>query len=87
MGASIFVSGAQMILKLGIATTALMGGRLLVNGQLDILTFFLYMLVVSRIYDPLQVALQNLMAIISLSVQTDRMNSILEAEVQTERNS
>ena len=83
VGASIFVSGAQMILKLGIATTALMGGRLLVNGQLDILTFFLYMLVVSRIYDPLQVALQNLMAIISLSVQTDRMNSILEAEVQT----
>ena len=35
VGASIFVSGAQMILKLGIATTALMGGRLLVNGQLD----------------------------------------------------
>lgn len=45
------------------------------------------MLVVSRIYDPLQVALQNLMAIISLSVQTDRMNSILEARCRPERNS
>ena len=47
------------------------------------MTFFLYLLVVSRIYDPLQVALQNLMAIISLSVQTDRMNEILQSPLQT----
>ena len=83
LGASAFVSSAQMFLKLGIATTALIGGKLLIQGQINIMTFFLYLLVVSRIYDPLQVALQNLMAIISLSVQTDRMNEILQSPLQT----
>ncbi len=83
LGASAFVSSAQMFLKLGIATTALIGGKLLIQGQIGIMTFFLYLLVVSRIYDPLQVALQNLMAIISLSVQTERMNEILQSPMQT----
>lgn len=83
LGASAFVSSAQMFLKLGIATTALIGGKLLIQGQIHIMTFFLYLLVVSRIYDPLQVALQNLMAIISLSVQTERMNEILQSPMQT----
>ena len=83
LGASVFVSSAQMFLKLGIATTALIGGKLLIQGQINIMTFFLYLLVVSRIYDPLQVALQNLMAIISLSVQTERMNEILQSPMQT----
>ena len=71
-----------MFLKLGIATTALIGGKLLIQGQIHIMTFFLYLFVVSRIYDPLQVALQNLMAIISLSVQTERMNEILQSPMQ-----
>lgn len=83
LGASAFVSSAQMFLKLGIATTALIGGKLLIQGQIHIMTFFLYLFVVSRIYDPLQVALQNLMAIISLSVQTERMNEILQSPMQT----
>ena len=83
LGASTFVSSAQMFLKLGIATTALIGGKLLIQGQIHIMTFFLYLFVVSRIYDPLQVALQNLMAIISLSVQTERMNEILQSPMQT----
>lgn len=34
-----FVSSAQMLLKLGIASVALVGGVLLANGSLDILTF------------------------------------------------
>ena len=83
VGASTFVSGAQMVLKLGIGTTALVGSALLVRGELPVTTFFLFLLVVSRLYDPLQVALQNLLAIISLSVQTNRMNEILEAPLQT----
>ena len=41
-----------MILKLGIATVALTGGVLLVKGEIDILTFFVFLLLVSRMYDP-----------------------------------
>ena len=83
LGTAVFVGGAQMILKLGIATVALTGSVLLVKGEIDILTFFVFLLLVSRMYDPLQVALQNLAAIISTSVQCDRLDEILSHEIQT----
>lgn len=83
LGASIFVTSAQMLLKLGIATTALVGGKLIVSRDISILTFFMFLLVVSRVYEPMNVALQNVIAIVSLSVRTDRMNEILEQDVQT----
>ncbi len=47
------------------------------------LTFFMYLLVVSRFYDPLQSALQNLAAIISTRTNIARMNEILDCPVQT----
>ena len=77
-----FVSSAQMLLKLGIASVALVGGVLLANGSLDILTFFMFLLLVSRLYDPMQMALQNLAAIIAANVQCERMDEILSHETQ-----
>ena len=81
-GTSTFVVSAGLVLKLGIATTALVGSILLVNGQLDVLTFFMFLLVVSRLYDPMQSALQNLAAIISTNTNVARMNEILDHDVQ-----
>ena len=82
LGTAVFVGSAQMILKLGIATVALVGGTLLAKGEISVLTFFMFLLVVSRIYDPMQVSLQNLAAIISSEVQSARMDEILSHEVQ-----
>ena len=82
-GTAAFVVSAGLILKLGIATTALVGSILLINRQLDVLTFFMFLLVVSRLYDPMQSALQNLAAIISTSTNVARMNEILDHDVQT----
>ena len=82
-GTSTFVVSAGLVLKLGIATTALVGSILLVNGQLYVLTCFMFLLVVSRLYDPMQAALQNLAAIISTNTNVARMNEILDHDVQT----
>ena len=82
-GAAAFVVPASMMLKLGIATVALTGSTLLVNGTLDILSFFMFLLVVSRLYDPLEGALQNLAAIINTNTNIARMNEILDHPVQT----
>ena len=71
-----------MILKFGIATVALVGGILLANGSLDVLTFFMFLLLVSRLYDPMTMSLQNLAAIISSKIQCERMNEILEHPIQ-----
>ena len=81
-GLAAFVVSASLILKLGIATVALTGSILLVQGSLDILTFFLFLLVVSRLYDPLQSALQNLAAVISTRTNIARMNEILDHPIQ-----
>ncbi|MDD3360867.1 MAG: ABC transporter ATP-binding protein [Hespellia sp.] len=80
---AVFVISAQMILKLGIATTALVGGILLIRGSLDVLTFFLFLLLVSRLYDPMQMSLINLAAIIGADTQCRRMDEILSHEMQT----
>jgi ATP-binding cassette subfamily B protein IrtB len=77
-----FVTSAMLILKLGIATVALAGSALLINGSLDVMTFFLFLLVASRLYDPLQSALQNLAAVISTRANIARMNEILDHPVQ-----
>ena len=81
-GLAAFVVSASLILKLGIATAALTGSILLMQGSLDILTFFMFLLVVSRLYDPLQGALQNLAAVISTRTNIARMNEILDHPIQ-----
>lgn len=86
LGTAVFVGSSQMILKLGIATVALVGGVLLAKGELDILTFFMFLMVVLRIYDPMQVSLQNLAAVIASGVQSDRLDEILSHEVQDGTN-
>ena len=83
LGTAIFVVSAGLVLRLGIATTALVGAALLVKGELDVLTFFLFLLVVSRLYDPLEGTLQNLAAIIGTNSNIERMNEILDCPVQT----
>lgn len=82
LGTAVFVASAQMILKLGIATVALVGGMLLVKGDISVLTFFMFILLVSRLYDPLQISLQNLAAIISTDVICGRMDEILSHDIQ-----
>ena len=77
-----FVCSAQMILKLGIGTVAVVGGALLLNGQITVLTFFMFLLVVTRMYEPLQISLQNLSAIISADTNCKRMDEILTYEEQ-----
>ncbi len=82
LGGALFVVPAGMILKFGIGTVALVGGMLLANNAITVLTFFMYLLVVSRLYDPLSSSLQNLAAIISTNIPIERMNEIENYPVQ-----
>ena len=72
-----------MVLKLGIASVALTGSVLLVQGSIDVLTLFLFLMAASRMYDPMQGALQNLAAVIAMRTNVGRMNEILDAPLQT----
>ena len=80
---ALFVSSASMVLKLGISSVVLTGSVLLVNGSIDVLTLFLFLMAASRMCDPMQGALQNLAAVIAMRTNVGRMNEILEYPVQT----
>ena len=83
LGTALFVVSSTLILKFGIATVALAGSVLLVQGKIEIPLFFLFLLVASRLYAPLEGALQNLAAVISTKTNIDRMNEILDHPIQT----
>ena len=83
MGNAVFNGSARMVLKFGIATTALVGGILLAGGKIDVLNYFVALLVVSRIYDPLTTSLDNLTAILATDIPCRRMDEIFSGEEQT----
>ena len=86
VGTAVFVVSASFILKIGIGTVALAGSILLVSGEIDVLTLFMYLLIASRLYDPLQSSLQNLAAVISLRTNVERMDEILFHPLQEGRS-
>lgn len=76
-----FVTASQMILKVGMATTVLAGASLLASGSTDFLTFLLYMLAATRLYEPFAGCLQNLSAVYSTLLVVDRMKNIDEQTI------
>ena len=80
---AVYVNSAAIILKIGIGTTALAGGALFANGEISILTFFMFLMLVSRLYDPMQITLQNFAAIIACGVQCERLDEVMSHTKQT----
>lgn len=85
LGTAIFVVSAYLVLKVGIASVALTGAVLYSRGSLGVPVFVLFLLTASRLYDPLEVSLQNLAAIIATRSGIDRMNGIYSQPLQTGR--
>ena len=79
---AIFVVSAQLVLKFGIVTTALAGGYMMVSGSLDVFVFIAFLIVISRLYDPLNNALQNLAAMINAEYNMERLQEIADQPVQ-----
>ena len=80
---AVYVNSAAIILKLGIGTTAVVGGTLFAKGDIDILTFFMFLMLVARLYAPMEISLQNFAAIIATGIQCERLDEVLSHEIQT----
>lgn len=80
---AVYVNSAAIILKIGVGTTAVVGGTLFARGEINILTFFMFLMLVARLYDPMQITLQNLAAIIACGIQCERLDEVLSAKTQT----
>ena len=82
LGSAMFVVSAQMLLKFGIGTVALVGGTMLIGGNLTLMQFFCFLLVASRLYEPMSSTLISLALINSLQINVDRMNEINNTKEQ-----
>lgn len=81
------VCSAQGFLRLGIASVIVVGTMLLVAGRVDFLVFFVYLLAVTRVYDPINVILQAIAELMDMSLSLGRMRAIENEPIQTGRTS
>ena len=83
LGQAAFIVSAQLILKIGIGTVAVVGSALLLQGRLNVMEFFSFLLVASRLYEPMSGNLINLGMLNLLTVPVERMNEITNCPSQT----
>jgi ATP-binding cassette subfamily B protein len=83
LGQAAFIVSAQLILKIGIGTVAVVGSALLLQGRLNVMEFFSFLLVASRLYEPMSGNLINLGMLNLLTVPVERMNEIADYPIQT----
>ena len=76
------VSSTQTLLRLGTVTTILAGTALVAAGQCDLLVFFCFMLVVTRLYDPINLILQSTAELIDMRESLARMRAIEREQAQ-----
>ncbi len=85
LAVSVFVVAAQLLLKFGIVTTAAVGGWMLTEGSVSVYVFIGYIILVGRVYDPLDQALQMLAAINSAEYNISRLREVRDLPEQTGR--
>ena len=83
LGQAAFIVSAQLILKIGIGTVAVAGSALLMQGRLSVMEFFSFLLVASRLYEPMSGNLINLGMLNLLTVPVERMHDITDCPEQT----
>ena len=80
LAAGIFVNGASVIMRLGVATTILTGAELILAGQIDFMLFFMFLLVITRVYAPFDQSLALIAELFMSQVSADRLMEIYETE-------
>lgn len=82
LATGVFVCSAQAFLRIGLATTVLTGAALILSGELSFLFFLGFLFAAARLYDPLDMVLQNIAATFSAKLKIERMRAIQEQPVQ-----
>lgn len=77
-----FVNGASVIMRLGVATTILVGAQLMLSGQLSFMMLFMFLLVITRIYAPFDQSLALIAEVFMSEVSVDRLNGVFDEPVQ-----
>ena len=80
LSTGIFVNAASVIMRLGVATTILTGTTMILSGQTDFMTLFLFLLVITRVYAPFDQALALIAEMFVSQVSANRLMEIQDAK-------
>ncbi|WP_288188458.1 ABC transporter ATP-binding protein [uncultured Treponema sp.] len=78
LGTGLFVNAASVIMRLGVATTILVGANLILSSSIDFMLLFLFLLVITRVYAPFDQSLALIAEMFVSQVSADRMNEIYD---------
>ena len=77
----LIMNSAMVVLRLGVATTFLVAAGLIIQGRIDFMVMFLFLLMVSRIYSPFDQALMLVSELFQSQGSARRIRSITEEPV------
>lgn len=72
----LFVNGASVIMRLGVATTILTGASLILSGKINFMLLFMFLMVITRVYAPFDQALALIAEMFVSQVSANRLNEI-----------
>ena len=78
LGTGLFVNAASVIMRLGVATTILVGANLILSGSIDFMLLFLFLMVITRVNAPFDQSLALNAEMIVSQESPDRMNEIYD---------
>ncbi len=76
----VIINASSMIMRLGVATTVLLGASLILSGTVDFMVMFLFLLVITRVYAPFDQSLELIAELFISQVSADRMTEIYEMD-------
>ncbi|MBQ7612259.1 MAG: ABC transporter ATP-binding protein [Spirochaetaceae bacterium] len=77
----IFVNAASVIMRLGVATTIFVGAKLILAGNIDFMLFFMFLLIITRVYAPFDQSLALIAEVFLSQVSADRLMGIYDTPI------
>lgn len=82
VGPGVFLNGAQIVLKLGLASVLIVGSYLFAQGKLSTFDYLVYIVCASTIFSPIYLVLNNLVELAFVDVRIKRFREMDALEVQ-----
>lgn len=77
----LFVNGASVIMRLGVATTILTGASLILSGKIDFMLMFMFLMVITRVYAPFDQSLALIAEMFMSQISASRINEIYDTPI------
>ena len=83
LATGLFVNAASVIMRLGVATTILVGARSILSGRIDFMLLFMFLLIITRVYAPFDQSLALIAEMFMSQVSAGRIMEIYDTPAAT----